>query len=100
MVSGCGGRPSWKVEDIVAGVVVGAEELSLAMLDHAPVAQGCNCGSVDRDRLVGILCFATFLVSRVAFDDDAIVVDSDLAGIEVDGRPLEAATLASADSGG
>src|SRR5271156_4367986 len=51
-------------EDIVAGVIVGADELTLAVLCHAPVAQRCNCGPIDRDRLVGVLCFATFLVPR------------------------------------
>jgi hypothetical protein len=50
--------------------------------------------------MVGVCCLAAGLVPRVAPDDHAIVVHSDLACFEVDGRPFEPADLAAADPGG
>lgn len=74
-------------EHVVAGgVIVGAEELALAVLMLAPSAQCRDGGPIDRYRLVGILgFFATRFVPRVASDDDPVVVHGDLAGVEVDG---------------
>jgi hypothetical protein len=87
-------------EHVVAGVVVVTEELALVALDRAPAAQRCNRRPIDRDRLVGVRCFATFLVPCVAFDDYTVVVHRDLARVEVNVRPLESADLAPADTGG
>ena len=99
-----GVRVSWapvlEGEHVVAGVIIGAEELALAVLTLAPSAQRRDGGPIDRYRLVGILGFATGFVPG-ASDDDPVVMHSDLAGIEVDGRSLESATtnLAPSDPG-
>ncbi|WP_264021698.1 hypothetical protein [Mycolicibacterium pyrenivorans] len=77
--------PVLEGEHVVAGVIVGAEELALAVLMLAPSAQCRDGGPIDRYRLVGILGFATRFVPRVASDDDPVVVHGDLAGVEVDG---------------
>jgi hypothetical protein len=42
---------------------------------------------------------AAGLVPCAATDDHSVVVDSDLAGIEVDGRPLETTDLAAPNAG-
>jgi hypothetical protein len=85
-------------EHVVAGVIVGAEELALAVLTLAPSAQRRDGGPVNRYRLVGVMGLAG-LVPHAATDDHPAVMHSDLAGIEVDGRPLKTTNLAPSDPG-
>ena len=87
-------------EHVVAGVIVGAVERALAVLQLAPCAQRGHCDPVNRYRLVGVMGLAAGLVPRAATDDCPVVVDSDLAGIEVNCRPLETTDLTAPNPGG
>lgn len=87
-------------EDVIAGLVVAAKELSLLVLQITPLAQRGHRRAVDRDRLVGVDGLAAGLVDGTSGDDDAVVVHGDQRSVEVDVGPFEAADLSSPDTGG
>ena len=60
----------------------------------APPAKRGDGGPINRYRLVGVMGLAAGRVPRAATEDHPVVVDGDLAGIEVDGRPFETTDLA------
>jgi len=86
-------------EDVITGVVVAADNVALPVLGVTPGAEGGDRFLIEGNRLVGVLGLAARLVPGVPPDDHSIVVHGDLAGVEVDGRPFEAAHLAAPDSG-
>jgi hypothetical protein len=83
-------------EHVVAWVIGGTEQFPFAVVPLAPSAQRGKGGPVNRYRFVGLASFATGLVPRVATDNHPIVVNGDLAGIEVD--PYSGALASVAES--
>ena len=86
-------------EHVVAWVIGGTEQFPFAALPLASSTQRGKGGPVNRYRFVGVASFAARLVPRVATDDHPIVVDGDLAGIEVDPRPLRVTDVTASDAG-
>lgn len=79
-------------EHVVPWVVVGSEECALTVLNVASAAQRANGGVVDRDCSVGVAGLASRLVASLSADDDSVVVQGDLAGVEIHGIPLSPQT--------
>jgi hypothetical protein len=52
-------------EDVVAGVVIGTEELAFAVLAQTPGVQGGKRRAVDRYCLVRVVSFAASLIARL-----------------------------------
>jgi hypothetical protein len=67
-------------------------------LPLAPSTRRGKGGPVNRYRFVGVASLAAGLLPRVATDDHPVVVDGDLAGIEVDPRPLKTTDLTASDA--
>ena len=87
-------------KDVVSGVVVASEKCPLFILQLSPFLKCRSSSPIYRDRLIGIVRLAAGFVPRVAANYDPVVMHSDLARIQVDVVPPEAADLAASYSSG